>query len=209
MFGDLLNALSFVCGVNNDWDDNLKRDRYVSKPIESWFTKNGGFLKAEMTAKWLVYYQKTFNEVFYQLLRAGSEDDVQEIIEKNCPVFTDEMLIFGLCMQFNSAENSETVENKKRTLVLLEATIGMVNYFRRSGITPKELFRKQHKITLLRDSRASSYTWYPEYFDGGYIWTIYYSDGTFFPWPNSNDDVGSDDSYCGDGSDCDDSACDD
>lgn len=217
MFGDLINALAFVYGVNNDSDEDLKRDRYIPKPIEPWYTQEGKSLKAEMTAKWLVYHQKTFKEVYHQLLRAGNQDDsmerIQAILEKNCPVFTDEMLIFGLCMQFNSA--GESVEEKKRTLVFLGSTVKFVNYFRTSGITPTESFRKQHKITLLRDRKASSYTWYPEYFDGCYFWTIHYSDskGTFCAWSYSIDqmahDGGCSDSYNGsDCSDGDDNACD-
>ena len=60
MFGDLINALAFVYGKNNDSDESLKRDRYIPKPIEPWYTQEGKSLKAEMTAKRLVYHQQTF-----------------------------------------------------------------------------------------------------------------------------------------------------
>jgi hypothetical protein len=207
MFCDLINALAFVYGVNNDSDEDLKRDRHIPKPIEPWYTQDGKSLKAEMTAKWLVNHQETFKEVYQQLLAAGKQDDsmerIQAILEQNCPVFTDEMLIFGLCMQFNAA--GESVEEKTKTMVFLDSTVKFVNYFRKSGITP--VARKQHKITLLR--KASSYTWHPEYFDGCYFWTIHEHEGTFYAWSDSNDQMAhdGDDSYCG--SDCDGSEGDD
>ena len=197
MFGDLINALAFVYGVNNDSDEDLKRDRHIPKPIEPWHTQDGNSLKAEMTAKWLVHHQQTFKDVYQQLLAAVKQEDsmemMQTILEQNCPVFTDEMLIFGLCMQFNAAR--ESVEEKTKTMVLLDSTIKFVNYFRTSGIAP--VARKQHKLTLRR--KASSYTWHPEYFDGCYFWTIHEREGTFYAWSDSNDQMAHDggDSYCG------------
>jgi hypothetical protein len=225
MFGDLLDALAFVWGVNNDMDENLKRDRYVQKPIQPWITQNNDLLKAEMTAKWLVYHKSTFQEVYRQLLLAGNKEDVSlsfsltradPILEifKNCnPIFTDEMLMFGLCMQFNSAsEHGETVEDKKKLLDLFETSLGELNYFRSSGIYPKESFRKRHKIAIrVNEDSASAvadeqqpeafpayikgfYGWYPEYFDGCYFWNLAYCEqsDTFYPYRDSNDQMAHD-----------------
>jgi hypothetical protein len=200
MFCEFLHAFAIIWDVNNESDDERKLYKHAEKPIKRWFTESGALIKAEMLAKWLTYHKSTFQDVYHQLLLTENKkdrwdqwDEVYDIVESYSPVFTDEILIFGLCMHFNVAEG--TVELKQKLAELIEDSAGILGHNRVVGINrgtaPRDSYIKPHRITLLKRKIKEHYSWTTEYFDNSfsYFWRIHYSkeSGAFFPYYSSDD----------------------
>ena len=164
MFCEFLRALVFVCDANNAVDEDMQHEMYDDlEPAQRWFAQDIHLLRAVMMAKWLTYHKSAFHGVYGQMLLAENERDcadaVYEILTNHSPVFTDEVLIFGLCMHLNSADGN--VECKKKVADLVRGSADLLHYVQVKG----------SETTLMADEPPAEC-----YFDGRYYWTIYCSE---------------------------------
>ena len=177
MFCEFLRALVFVCDANNAVDEDMQHEMYDDlEPAQRWFAQDIHLLRAVMMAKWLTYHKSAFHGVYGQMLLAENERDcadaVYEILTNHSPVFTDEVLIFGLCMHLNSADGN--VECKKKVADLVRGSADLLHFVRVKGLVSKDSYKNPHKITLFRTTLMADKP--AEYFDGRYYWTIYCSE---------------------------------